>query len=132
MVFLKVLNEKSSCGPRSAAKTQAVQAELTKLSGGHAFQWLQTVHNYARSAAKKEEEEEGEIFNNRSCASSILHKQKPMTAFLTLYHLGNNEPKENNNNNKKKKNFSSSDQGLVPKVAGSHEQNARARSVTIG
>ncbi|KRY19856.1 hypothetical protein T12_12028 [Trichinella patagoniensis] len=48
MVLLKVLNEKSSCGPRSAAKTQAVQAELTELNGGHAFQWLQTVHNYAR------------------------------------------------------------------------------------
>ncbi|KRZ17907.1 hypothetical protein T11_9526 [Trichinella zimbabwensis] len=34
MVFLKVLNEKSSCGPRSAAKTQAVQAELTETKRG--------------------------------------------------------------------------------------------------
>ncbi|KRX18144.1 hypothetical protein T07_12592 [Trichinella nelsoni] len=95
MVLLKVLNEKSSCGPRSAAKTQAVQAELTELNGGHEFQWLQTVHNYARYethynynaghfflaprvgqwakvSSKKNEEE---IFNNRSCVQFVAQAE---------------------------------------------------------
>ncbi|KRZ37143.1 hypothetical protein T4C_4339 [Trichinella pseudospiralis] len=93
VVLLKVLNEKSSCSsPRSAAKTQAVQAELTELGGGHAFQWLQTVHNYARYESHYNYNAGHFFFLHHGWVNgqSMLHKQISMTAFLlALYHLGN-------------------------------------------
>ncbi|KRZ93142.1 hypothetical protein T08_2572 [Trichinella sp. T8] len=103
MVLLKVLNEKSSCGPRSAAKTQAVQAELTELNGGHAFQWLQTVHNYARYETHYNYNAGHFFLAPRVGQWAKVSSKKMKKKFLITVHASN--------------------QGLVPKVAGSREQN---------
>ncbi|KRY52934.1 hypothetical protein T03_8828 [Trichinella britovi] len=136
MVLLKVLNEKSSCGPRSAAKTQAVQAELTELNGGHAFQWLQTVHNYARYEthynynaghfflaprvgqwAKVSSKKMKKKFLITVHASTLQKQLNPYSQGLLIA----SEPKKIITT--RRKILIDLDQGLVPKVAGSREQN---------
>ncbi|KRY68893.1 hypothetical protein T4B_9528 [Trichinella pseudospiralis] len=87
--YLGICSSSSSSGGGSGG---AFETELTELGGGHAFQWLQTVHNYARYESHYNYNAGHFFFLHHGWVNgqSMLHKQISMTAFLlALYHLGN-------------------------------------------
>ncbi|KRX46938.1 hypothetical protein T05_1233 [Trichinella murrelli] len=82
---------------------QCGDAELTELNGGHAFQWLQTVHNYARYETHYNYNAGHFFLAPRVGQWTKVSSKKMKKKFLITVHASN--------------------QGLVPKVAGSREQN---------
>ncbi|KRX57530.1 hypothetical protein T09_8890 [Trichinella sp. T9] len=111
-------------------------AELTELNGGHAFQWLQTVHNYARYETHYNYNAGHFFLAPRVGQWTKVSSKKMKKKFLITVHASTlqkqlnpysqglliaSEPKKIITT--RRKILIDLDQGLVPKVAGSREQN---------